>query len=172
MAIFQSLVCAMVVALAPGLVAQDPVSSLPDAYSLQFENAWVKVVHVRYAAGASLPRHSHPAATLAFVYLTDAGPVDFNHTGGSSSTVTRPEVKAGAYRLARGRDETHAVENRSNTTSEFLRVEFKTDAARVSPFRRRVARKAYAAADTVADVEFANAQVRISRLRTNPSPCR
>jgi hypothetical protein len=146
--------------------AQDPVTTLPDAYRLQFENEWVKVVRVRYAAGAKLPEHSHPAASLAFVYLIDSEPVVFKHAGSTNRSVTRPAVKAGSYRLARGDSEVHAVENESNRPSEFLRVELKTDPAGVRGFRRRVpAPAAHTANDNSVDVEFSNAQIRISRIR-------
>jgi hypothetical protein len=145
--------------------AQDPVITLPDAYRLQFENEWVKVVRVRYAAGAKLPEHSHPAASLAFVYLTDAEPVVFKHRGSNTRSVTRPAVKAGSYRLARGDSEVHSVENESASASEFLRVELKTDPAGVRSFRRRVPVPARASLENATEVEFSNAQVRISRIR-------
>lgn len=145
--------------------AQDPVTTLPDSYRLQFENDWVKVVRVRYAAGAKLPEHGHPAASLAFVYLTDSEPVVFKHAGSMNRTVTRPAVKAGSYRLARGDSEVHAVENDSDRSSEFLRVELKTNPAGVRGFRRRVPVPTNTADDSKVDVEFTNAQIRISRIR-------
>ncbi len=145
--------------------AQDPVTTLPDAYRLQFENEWVKIVRVHYAAGAKLPEHSHPAASLAFVYLTDSEPVIFKHAGSRNRNVTRPAVKAGSYRLARGDSEIHSVENESEHASEFLRVELKTDPASIRGFRRRVAVPASASSDTSVDTEFSNTQIRISRVR-------
>jgi hypothetical protein len=145
--------------------AQDPVTTLPDAYRLQFENEWVKVVRVHYAAGAKLPEHSHPAASIAFVYLTDSEPVVFKHGGSMNRSATRPAVKAGSYRLARGNSEVHSVENASDQTSAFLRVELKTDPAGVRGFRRRVPVQASTSGDSSIEVEFTNAQVRISRLR-------
>jgi len=42
-----------------GLAAQDPVTALPDSYSKQFDNEWVKVVRVLYAPHAKLPAHAH-----------------------------------------------------------------------------------------------------------------
>ena len=145
--------------------AQDPVATLPDAYRLQFENEWVKIVRVHYAAGARLAEHSHPAASLAFVYLTDAEPVVFKHTGSMNRSVTRPAVKAGSYRLARGDSEVHSFENDSTQASEFLRVELKTGAAGVRGFRRRVPVPVQPANGSASDVEFTNAQIRITRLR-------
>jgi hypothetical protein len=35
---------------------------VPDAYQLQFENDIVRVVRIRYAAGAKLPDHMHTGA--------------------------------------------------------------------------------------------------------------
>lgn len=52
--------------------AQDPLKTLPDAYRLQFENDYVRVVRVHYAAGAKLPDHIHPPGTT--VYGDAAGP--------------------------------------------------------------------------------------------------
>ena len=155
---------AIVVTVPAATAAQDPVVTLPDSYHLQFENEWVKVVRVKYAAGAKLAEHGHPAASLAFVYLTDAEPVVFAHGGSINRSVTRPAVKAGSYRLARGDSEIHSVEN-SGGASEFLRVELKTDPAGVRGFRRRVPAPASAASRSSTEVEFTNAQVRISRIR-------
>jgi hypothetical protein len=146
-------------------LAQDPVITLPDAYRLQFENEWVKVVRVKYAAETKLPEHGHPAASLAFVYLTDAEPVVFTHSGSSTRSVTRPAVKAGSYRLARGDSEVHSVANDSASGSEFLRVELKTNPAGVRNFRRRVPAPARQSTENSTEVEFSNAQVRISRIR-------
>jgi hypothetical protein len=155
---------AMALTVSASTFAQDPVATLPEAYRLQFENEWVKVVRVRYAAGAKLAEHSHPAASLAFVYLTDAQPVVFRHSGSINRTVTRPAVTAGSYRLARGGSEVHSVEN-DGGASEFLRVELKTDPAGVRNFRRRVPVPVRPSTQSSTDVEFTNAQVRISRIR-------
>lgn len=56
---------------------------------MQFENDWVKVVRVHYAAGVSLPEHTHPPGTTAFVYLNDSTGVLFRHTSGSNQIVNR-----------------------------------------------------------------------------------
>ena len=34
------------------LGAQDPLTTIPEAYKVQFENDWVRVVRVHYEAGA------------------------------------------------------------------------------------------------------------------------
>ena len=48
------------VAMALRLLPQDPTTSLPDAYKVQFENDYVRVVRVHFDAGAKLPEHTHP----------------------------------------------------------------------------------------------------------------
>jgi hypothetical protein len=57
------------------------------------------------------------------VYLSDSGPVRFEHTD-IEALVRRP-VKAGAFRVSPGRPETHGVVNQGSIPSEFLRVELK-----------------------------------------------
>ena len=118
-----------------------------------------KVVRVHYDAGAKLPEHTHPAGTTAYVYLNDSEGVVFTHVGGSNRSVTRPPVKAGAIRIAAGPEEHHTAENTSSTPSDFLRIMFKTDDAGVRNLRQRLA---------PTDVECANKQMRITRLRVKP----
>ena len=67
-------------------VAQDPTKSLPDAYKVEFENDYVKVVRVHYDAGAKLPEHTHPGGTTAYVYLNDSEGVVFS----TSAAATAP----------------------------------------------------------------------------------
>ena len=78
--------------------AQDPTKTLPESYRVQFDNDYVRVVRVRYDAGAKLPDHTHPAGTTVYVYLNDSEGVTFSHSGNNNRTVTRPPVKAGAVR--------------------------------------------------------------------------
>ena len=138
---------------------QDPAKSLPDAYKVQLENDYVKVVQVHYDAGAKLPEHTHPPGTTLYVYLNDSEGVVFAHVGGSNRTVTRPPVKAGAIRIAAGQEEHHTAENTSSTPTDFLRIMFKTDNGGVTNLRQRLA---------PTEVEFANKQMRITRLRVKP----
>ena len=107
-------------------VLQDPTTSLPDAYKVQFENDYVRVVRVHYDAGAKLREHTHPGGTTVYVYLNDSEGVIFSHVGGSNRAVTRPAVKAGAIRIASGPEEHHTAENPSSTASDFLRIQLKT----------------------------------------------
>ena len=147
-----------------GLAAQDPVTALPGSYSTQFENEWVRLVRVHYAPHARLPAHSHNARPAAYVYLNDGGPVIFKHIGTSYGAATRPPTKAGAFRVFRGIDEIHEVENTSELPSHFLRVEFKTDPKDVRTLKGRFFRDTVAAGDNLEAIQFENEQVRITRV--------
>ena len=139
-------------------VLQDPTTSLPDAYKVQFENDYVRVVRVHYDAGAKLPEHTHPGGTTVYVYLNDSEGVVFSHVGGSNRSVTRPAVKAGAIRIASGPEEHHTAENTSSTPSDFLRVYFKTDDGGVKNLRQRLS----------PTEDFNNKQMRITRVAVQP----
>lgn len=160
----------MVIATAAlsGFGAQDPVMTLPDAYATQFENEWVRVVRVHYAPYAKLPAHAHNALPAAYVYLTDGGPVLFKHIGTSYGAATRPATKAGGFRVFRGIEEIHEVENTSELPSHFQRVEFKTDPKDVSTLKGRFYREVVTPGANLEKVQFENDQVRITRLLLAP----
>src|SRR5687767_2115382 len=122
-----AMACGLLLSAGVQASAQDPTQTLPDAYQVQFENEYVRVVRVRYDAGAKLPEHTHPAGTTVYVYLNDSEGVVFRHSGRSNRAVTRPAVKAGGVRVASGPEEHHTAENPASTPSHFLRVWFKTD---------------------------------------------
>jgi hypothetical protein len=148
---------------------QDALTTLPDSYRLQFENAWVKIVRVLYAPHAKLPAHTHTERATAYVYLNDAGPVIFKHVGAEYGAVTRPATKAGSFRLYRGLEELHEVENTTAAPSHFLRVEFKTDPKEPRTLRGRYFRDAPAATgENLTKVQFENVQVRITRILVAP----
>jgi hypothetical protein len=115
---------------------QDGLLMLPDTYSNQFENEWVRVVRVHVAGGANLPPHSHPPGLMLHVYLNDADPIQFDH-GEAPGLVTRPPVRARSYRIGRATPEVHTVTNPSPGASDYMRIELKTR-GNDSP-RRRVA---------------------------------
>ena len=73
--------------------------------------------------------------------------------------MTRPAVKAGAIRIAAGQEEHHTAENTSSTPTDFLRIMFKTDNGGVTNLRQRM---------PPTEVDFANKQMRITRLRVKP----
>ena len=149
----------MVAALVCGAVlpisAQDPTKTLPEAYKVQFDNSFVRVVRVHYAAGAKLPDHTHPGGTTVYVYLNESDGVIFSHSGNSIRAVTRPKVTTGAVRIASGQEEHHTAENPASTPSDFLRIWFKTDNGGERNLRRRM---------PPTDQEFANKQMRVTRL--------
>lgn len=145
--------------------AQDPTKVAPDAYKTEFENEHVRVQRVHYAPRVKLPEHDHTAFGTAYVYLTDAGPVVFKHIGLAYGAVSRPAVKAGSFRLYKGIKETHAVESQSDTASDFLRVEFKTEPAKdQNTLRGKFFREDYPPGENFQKVQFENDQVRITRL--------
>src|SRR5450759_3363865 len=59
--------------------AQQPYSTLPQNYTLAFENESVRISRVKYSPVDKLPVHSHPSIPTVYVYLTDGGPIRFIH---------------------------------------------------------------------------------------------
>jgi hypothetical protein len=153
-----------VLAITVGVSAQEGAVTLPWNYQVQFENAWVKVTAVRYGPNEKLPGHTHTPNPSAYVYLNDGGPVIFRHVGGPAAT--REATKAGAFRVYRGLEEVHEVENTSSVPSEFLRVELKTEGRDPATFRGKFMRPAAPGKEAV--VHLDHPQVRISRLWVNP----
>jgi hypothetical protein len=149
-------------------LGQDPLKLLPKAYKLQFENEWVKVVRVYYAPHEKLPAHEHTPTASAYVYLNDGGPVVFNHIDKDYGAVTRPPTKAGSFRVYRGLQELHEVENKSELPSDFLRVEFKTDPVNEKSLRGKFHREQYPAGENFQKVQFENEQIRVTRLVCAP----
>jgi hypothetical protein len=139
--------------------------ALPSNYTLQFENAWVRVTEVRYGPLEKVGPHSHTPYPSAYVYLNDGPPVIFRHVGGKAVAATRAATKAGAFRVYKGLEEIHEAENTGNAPSEFLRVELKTAPMQPGRFFGKFERSA-PAADAV--VHFDHPQVRISRVWVSP----
>ena len=150
--------------------AQDPLKVAPQAYRLQFENEWVKVTRVHYGPRAKVHVHDHSRWPAAYVYLNDYGPVIFRHTDWEHPVLTRPAVKAGSFRLSptTAVNETHEVENTTDTPSDFLRIEFKTRPAGRRTLRGRFPPAPYPAGENFRKVEFENEQVRVTRLVCAP----
>jgi hypothetical protein len=147
-------VCTLVCGAVVHISAQDPTRTLPDAYKVQFENDYARVIRVHYEAGAKLPEHTHPPGTTVYVYLNDSEGVVFAHSGRSNRAVTRPAVMAGGVRIASGPEEHHTAENPAATPSDFLRIVFKTDDGGERNLRRRL---------SLTDKTFTNNQMRITR---------
>jgi hypothetical protein len=143
---------------------QDPTKVAPDAYKIEFENEWVKVTRAHYAPHAKIAAHDHTETGAAYVYLNDSGPVIFKHINLSYGAITRPETKTGSFRLYKAVKESHEVENPNDTPSDFLRVEFKTDADAATPLRGKFHRETYSPGENFEKVQFENAQIRATRL--------
>ena len=105
--------------------AQDPVKAFPGNYSLVFENSAVSVIRVHYGPHERVGVHDHSSFPTVYIYLSNSGPVRFQHYEAKSFMVTRPPTVTGSYRVSPGLIERHTVENLGDSTSDFLRVELK-----------------------------------------------
>lgn len=158
----------LTIATAP---AQDPLTTAPQAYKLQFDNEWVRVTRVHYAARARIPAHDHSRWPAAYVYLNDGGPIIFRHVGWDKHPdLTRPATKAGSFRLSPtlAATKTHEVINPTDTPSDFLRIEFKTQPDDKKPPRGRFYRAQSSAGENLSRVHFENEQLRATRLLCAP----
>lgn len=159
----------LVCLLASSVFAQDPLLVAPQNYRLQLENDWVKVVRVRYGPREKVPAHDHTQTAAAYVYLNDCGPVIFKHINLSYGAITRPETKAGSFRLYKAVKEVHEVENPNDTQSDFLRVEFKTEPVNDKALRGKFHRESYPAGENFQKTQFENEQIRVMRLVIAPN---
>ena len=159
-----------VMSVAAGGRAQDPLKTLPKNYWVELENPWVRVVHAHYGAGERVPQHNHPKTPTLYVYLSEAGPVKFVHTGDDDFSITRKPVHIGQLRLSPGREEVHRVESLSKTRSDFLRVELKTLPLHLDSLHARspAAGEAFWHAAQPEKVEFADTHIRIVRQGVQP----
>lgn len=139
---------------------QDGLVAYPDVYTVQFENAYVRLIRVRLPGNAILREHTHPAGIMLHVYFNDADPVQFNHDG-PPNDVTRPPVRARSYRVGRARPETHSVINTGPQLSDYMRVELKTEGDE-GMLRRIPIIPLLDATATVVDMD--NSQYRSSRI--------
>lgn len=144
--------------------AQDPLKVAPQAYKLEFENEWVMVTRVHYGPREKIPAHFHTERSSAYVYLNDGGPIIFKHVNLPYADVTRKETKAGSFRLYKGLKEVHLIENPTDTPSDFLRVEFKTDPVNEQTLRGKFYRETYPAGENFSKVQFENEQIRVTRI--------
>lgn len=128
-----------------------------------------QLTRVRYGPFEKRAAHAHTPRPSAYVYLNDGGPVRFTHIGGHGTVATRPATKAGAFRVCRGLEEIHEVENTSDLPSDFLRVELKTEAVSQETFRGKFERSTAIGDGTTEQVQFDHPQARISRIRIAPN---
>ncbi len=105
--------------------AQNPVTAFPKNYSLALANSAVAVIRVHYGPHEKIGVHDHSETPTVYVYLSDSGPVRFQHVEEKSFVLTRPPTVKGAFRVSPGRLERHSVENMGDASSDFLRVELK-----------------------------------------------
>jgi hypothetical protein len=150
--------------LAQSAVAQDPLKVAPQAYKLEFENEWVMVTRVHYGPLEKIPEHFHTERASAYVYLNDGGPIIFKHIDLPYANVTRQATKAGGFRVYHGLKEVHAVENPTETPSDFLRVEFKTEVVNAASLKGKFFREVVPVGENLSKVQFENEQVRVTRL--------
>jgi hypothetical protein len=148
--------------------AQGPLKVAPQAYKLEFENEWVKVMRVHYGPHEKIPAHDHTERAAAYVYLNDGGPVIFKHIGLAYGAVTRPATKAGSFRLYKAIKEVHEVENTSDLPSDFLKVEFKTRMVDEKTLRGRFNRESWPEGENYQKVQFEDEQIRVTRLVCAP----
>jgi hypothetical protein len=152
---------------AVGCFAQNPLVVAPDAYRLQFENEVVRVLRVRYEGLQKVPVHDHSRFPAAYVYLNDAGPVNFIHVGWEGDPIlTRRPVKAGTLRLSKtsSSTETHSVHNVSKTATDFLRIEFKTLKQGDSLAYKRYEPDGYNRRRSFTDVHLASPEIVATRV--------
>lgn len=105
------------IGLASVAAAQDAITSNPDVYHLVFENATVRVLHVRVKPGAKTVMHEHPDTVI--VALSDAN-VKFV---GADGKAVEAALKADQAMWAPA--EKHRGENLEKTPAEVLLVELK-----------------------------------------------
>src|SRR5262249_10117363 len=107
-------------------VAPDALTAAPGQYHLEFENEFVRVTRIKYAAHEKAPLHSHAAPGGVIVTLTDQ---DARVTGQDGST-RELHYKAGQPRWAAatpGKDRSsysaHAEENLGDRPFELIRID-------------------------------------------------
>ena len=148
--------------------SKDPLKVAPDAYKMEFENDWVRVMRVHYGPRVKIPEHYHTERPAAYVYLNDSGPVIFRHIDLPYGAITRPAVKAGSFRLYHAVKEVHAVENTTDVPSDFLRVEFKTEPVNQKSLQGKFYRETVAPGENFRKVQFENEQIQVERLVIAP----
>ena len=97
--------------------AQDAVKVDPAHHKVEFENAHVRVLRVRYGPHERSEMHSHPSSVV--VFLTDLH-LKFTYSNGKAE---EEEAKAGGTGWAKA--VTHTVENLSDRGAELIEVELK-----------------------------------------------
>ncbi len=151
--------------------AQDPLTAFPKNYALALDNADVSVIRAHYRPHERIGVHDHSKFPTIYVYVSDSGPVRFNHDEQPSFSLTRPSVLKGAFRVSPGRIERHSVENLSDISSDFLRVELKRVALEtLEPFRGRAPKTL---SQNTGMIEYTSPNVTVQRvICVGPAACR
>jgi len=102
----------------PSGPAKDPLKVAPKNYYKLFENDQVRVTHVHFAPGESVPMHEH-ATNRVTVLLTDQ---DFRVTTADGQVQT-PKKKAGE--VTWGTPATHKEENLSKQPCDIVMIDLK-----------------------------------------------
>lgn len=150
---------------------QDPVATFPKNYSLALDNKLISVVRVHYGPGERIGVHDHSKFPTVYVYLSNSGPVRFEHDENPPFRLTRPPTIKGAFRVSPGRIERHSVENLGDMSSDFLRVELKRVPLEGSlqPFRGKAPSGPLHSSRIV---EFRSPELDIQRVICKPgTPC-
>jgi hypothetical protein len=150
--------------------AQDPVKAFPNNYSLVIDNPDVSVIRVHYGPHEKVGVHDHSNYPTIYVYLSNSGPVRFQHYEEKPFTIDRPAAVKGAFRVAPARPERHIVENLGDIPTDFLRVELKQVPLQLQhPFRGEAPASL---SQNVHDVEFKDGSLRIERvICVGPNAC-
>jgi peptidoglycan-N-acetylglucosamine deacetylase len=148
--------------------AEDPYRVAPGNYHFVFENEWTRATRVTLSPHDQLPVHEHPPTpTTVYVYVTDGGPIRFNHVTGDNvagMNVVRPPVLAGGIRFAHGAPETHTVEYLGDAPTEYARIELRTEPIDRPVRDVRLPPQPADLSKSPRSVRFENGQVRIIHL--------
>jgi len=110
-------------------MAQDPVKVDPKHYKMEFENAQVRVLRIKYGPHEKSVMHEHPAGVA--VFLTDQH-TKFTLPDGKTE---EGHGKAGETTWTAGGK--HLPENLSDKAFELILVELKTKPAATKPAKTK-----------------------------------
>jgi beta-alanine degradation protein BauB len=110
----------LLLAVATGAFAQDPVVAAPGLYKVEIDNAWVRTLRTKRGPHQKSPMHSHPATVV--VCLTDS-----RQRVTTADGVVR-EVSHKAGDVIYNEPVTHAEESLSDQPLEAVVVELKPNA--------------------------------------------
>jgi len=150
---------ALLLVLAAGAAAQDPLAIAPTLYKVEVDNAWVRVLRTTRGPHEKSPMHSHPATVV--VCLTDS------RQRVTSATGTVSEVSHKAGDVVYNEPVTHAEESLSDQPLEAVVVELKRNAP-ASPAEPKVTLDPVKIDPKYHIVALENARVRVLRTILEP----